>query len=141
MNIKNNKGVTGIDVTVAIIIITMFTGLIASMFYNVDASRKELERNSKASEIAITTIEQIKQMNYLELPGSETSTKTIEQLNQEMNQTNGEAGYKIEIQIQNYKDIKQNQDLEDRVKTVKVKVTYTSNNKQKDVEISTAIVR
>ena len=35
MNVKSQKGFTGIDITIAIIVITLFVSIISVVFYNI----------------------------------------------------------------------------------------------------------
>ena len=46
MNMKNEKGITTIDVTVSIILITLFVALIAVLIYNVNKNSDSMERRA-----------------------------------------------------------------------------------------------
>ena len=46
MNIKNEKGYLGTDITVAIIIILLFISVTSSIFFNLTKSSKGIERES-----------------------------------------------------------------------------------------------
>ena len=65
MKIKDEKGFTGIDITVAVIIIMLFMTLIGTIFYNITASHRQLERKTEATYIAIIIITIIIQFMYL----------------------------------------------------------------------------
>ena len=47
-HLKDEKGITGIDITIAIIIITVFVAIIATLFYNIQNSSASIERRTKA---------------------------------------------------------------------------------------------
>ena len=60
MDIKGQKGFTGADVTVAVLIITIFAGIIASLYQNYTLSSKQIERKTEATNYAVEAIEEIK---------------------------------------------------------------------------------
>ena len=64
MKIKDEKGFSGIDITVAVIIILLFMSLITTVFYNITISSKTLERKTEATYIAVDVIEKIKALDY-----------------------------------------------------------------------------
>ena len=61
---KNNKGVIGVDVGVAILIFIMFVGVITMLFYNTSMSSIATERKATATDIAVRVIENINIMTY-----------------------------------------------------------------------------
>ena len=63
MNVKSQKGFTGIDITIAIIVITLFVSIISVVFYNITISSKKVERKTEATYIA-----QDVQITLLRLP-------------------------------------------------------------------------
>ena len=64
MNVKSQKGFTGIDITIAIIVITLFVSIISVVFYNITISSKKVERKTEATYIAQDVIEKIKALDY-----------------------------------------------------------------------------
>ena len=60
MNLKSQKGITSMDVTVAIMIIVIFSSIIVSLYQNYSISSKRIERKAEATEYAIETVEEIK---------------------------------------------------------------------------------
>ena len=62
--IKENKGITGVDATIAVVILIIFVPLIASLFSNLMNIKLRNERKSTALNIAIQMIEGIKSMDY-----------------------------------------------------------------------------
>lgn len=59
--IKDNKGITGIDATIAVIILMIFIPLVTSLFANIANISKKVERKAIATNIAIQAIETAKQ--------------------------------------------------------------------------------
>ena len=64
MKIKDERGVTGIDISVAIIIILLFVGLITTLIYNYTQNSKEIERKSTATYMIIDILEHAKNSDY-----------------------------------------------------------------------------
>ena len=60
MKIKEEKGITGIDITIAILVITLFVSLLITLFYNLNANSTTIQRKTEATHIAIKVIEGIK---------------------------------------------------------------------------------
>ena len=52
-----------------------------------------------------------------------------------------ENGYVLEIGIENYKKIKNDNSLDDIIKSITVKVNYTEREKQQSVEITTVVIK
>ena len=64
MNLRSQKGITGMDITASILIITVFTAIISALYQNYATSSKNIERKAQATEYAIETIE--KQKNKIQ---------------------------------------------------------------------------
>lgn len=60
MKLKNNKGFTGVDVAVSLVILLIFVSFIAALFYNLANTSKRVERKTQATNIAIEVIEALK---------------------------------------------------------------------------------
>lgn len=146
MNIKNNKGITGIDVTISIVILALFISLITNMFYNVSKIGKSIERKTEATYTAIQIIESIKQLKYNDLPTGETegaTVLTLEELNTKLGEEKAitlKNGYSANIKVENYRKIKGNIELQDKLKKVTVTINYKNQNQEQSIEINTVIV-
>lgn len=150
MKIKNNKGLTGVDVTIAVIILTIFISLIANMFYNVSQIGNAVNRKSEATYVAVQIIEAMKQVNYDDLPTGLTEDTTainLEKLNELLIDEDKivlKNGYSVDINVENYKKIKgekEGEELEDILKRVTVTVKYNEKAKEQTVELTTVVVR
>ena len=64
MVIKGEKGVTGIDIAISLIIITIFIAMIANLIANININNKDSERKTKAVSYAVQEIEKIKALGY-----------------------------------------------------------------------------
>lgn len=150
MKIKNNKGITGVDVTIAVVILTIFVSLIANMFYNVSQIGNAVNRKSEATYVAVQVIEAVKQVDYDDLPTGETEDTTVitlEELNTLLSEENKivlKNGYSVDINVENYKKIKgekEGEELEDILKRVTVTVKYNEKAKAQTVELITVVIR
>ena len=60
MNIRSQKGFAGADVTVAVLIVTIFAAIIATLYQNYVTTSKEIQRKAEATQYAVEVIEDIK---------------------------------------------------------------------------------
>lgn len=143
MNLRDNKGVTGIDLSVALVIIVVFVGIIATLVYNFGISSKGVNRTAIATNILIKKIEELKQQDYSNLQGT-----TIE-YKDENGITQGSAPYKVTTEITKYADSNyvenlnsvEKEQLLDVIKIAKVTVEYKVGDKNEKIDISTAITK
>ena len=130
MNFKSEKGATGIDITISIIIIGLFIGLIVSLMYGINKSSKDIERKTEATNYAISEIEKLKAEDFDTLESKQTS-----------GYIDGTPYYKT-IKVVDYADLEENQG-EDKerglIKKVTVEISYKSGKEDKKVELSTAL--
>lgn len=61
---KNNKGVTGIDIVMSILIILISVGIISMMYSKYLEKTKEVKRNTEATNLAREFIEYVETANY-----------------------------------------------------------------------------
>lgn len=130
MNLKSEKGVTGIDITISIIIIALFIGLIVSLMYGIKQSSKDIERKTQATNYAISEIEKLKAEDFETLEDKQTSGY-IEN-----------TPYYKTIKVVDYADLEENlgEDKErGLVKKVTVEISYKSGKEDKKVELSTVL--
>ena len=65
MRIKEEKGITGIDIAISVIIITIFIAMIANLIVNINLNSKDVERKTIATSYAVQEIEKIKALGYI----------------------------------------------------------------------------
>lgn len=144
MKLRNNKGVTGVDISVTLVIVVLFVGLIATLVYNFSSTSQSVNRKADAINIAIQKVEEIKNTTYDELT-SGTSTEYKDK----NGQTVGNGPYKVETNITKHKEssyveslsTEEVNKLADVIKIVKVTVSYTVQKSTQKVEISTVITK
>ena len=157
MNLRNNKGFTGVDISVALIIILIFIPTVFGSIYNIQRNNSIVRRETEAISIATNILEIAKGMDYSEVTGSGMMTrlsgiKRYKYINNETEQnptkdilqysTTGDKDqyYNIDITISNYyPDEIDDDEKKDLVKKIDVVVTYLVAQKTKTVEISTVL--
>ena len=136
MNFKSDKGIAGIDITVSIIIITVFVSIITALFYTINLTAQDIERKREATSIAIKTIENLKTINFEDLEEAVENGGFPRYYTDETNKT---LPYYEEVIIADYADLPENQGLDKingLVKKVTVKVSYKVGKDEKNIEIS-----
>ena len=138
--LKNEKGFTLIDITVALIIILLFMSIISVLFFTLTKSSKGIERESEATYIATNIIEAYKAQRYNDIVIEEKTytDETIEII--EDQPINIPQGYTAIISVTNYKPDGETED-NDLVKKVVVTVQYKLANEIKNVQLETYIIR
>lgn len=66
MRVKEEKGMTGIDIAISVIIITIFIAMVANLIANINLNSKDVERKTIATSYAVQEIEQIKAIGYID---------------------------------------------------------------------------
>lgn len=138
-HLKDEKGITGIDITIAIIIITVFVAIIATLFYNIQNSSASIERRTKATSYAVKIIEEIKGIGFDALPSVADGTNIISGYEDKYIEDNGEdTPYYQTIRVEDYSEVNTTEEvIPDVVKRVTVTISYKDNNEDKDITLST----
>ncbi|MCI8384027.1 MAG: hypothetical protein HFJ33_04085 [Clostridia bacterium] len=128
MNWKNQKGYTGIDIAISVVVLFIGITLIATLSYTVNITAKEIEWKSMATEIAVEEIETIK------------NTITLENINTLPTDTKetSKTGFFKTIEVQDYADINTNK-IRGVVKKVTVKIQYKFKKQEQTIALSTII--
>ena len=133
--LKEEKGITGIDIIVSVIIIAMFVAIIAIIFSNITSNSKGIDRKTEATYKAISLIEEIKNA------GIENVDKFIDAegssiLDEEKNPTPSTK----KVTVIDYTEMEGNEDkIPGIVKKVTVEVSYQNGGKTEKVELSTLL--
>ena len=148
MNFRNNKGITGIDISIALIIMVLFVSLVSSLVYNHVVTSRGINRKATATNVAVNKIEELKLLPYTDLADKEgVTTQYATQDGQLINSEGTTGPYKVITEIAKYKnsifstDVPDRDNLQDVIEIVNVKVEYTVGNKNEKVEITTAITK
>ncbi len=142
MRIKSEKGITNIDLTVSIILITLFVTIIATLMVTINTNSHSMERKTEATNYAINEIEKLKAQDFASL------VDTNEETNNFANITDAEGnatGYSKKITIVDYANLPENQEdetiLAGLVKKVTVEISYKDGDNIETVELSTVIAK
>ncbi len=135
MNLKSEKGYTGIDIAISVVVIFIFVSLIAILSYNYNSAVKALEYESKATYIAIDEIESIKSEDFSQI---EDFRKTLENNGVYVDSTEVEEGFYKRVLVEDYADTAPGK-IAGITKKVTVEISYRYKGNVKKVEISTVI--
>ncbi|MBR3162710.1 MAG: hypothetical protein IKF17_01240 [Clostridia bacterium] len=142
MKFRGNKGITGIDISVSLIIFVLFVSLITTLVYNFAVASRNVNRKAVATDIAIKKIEELKQTPYDQiLEIDEENPQATQYADKDgVILASGSGPYKIITDIEKYTndDI---ENIQDVLKIVKVRVVYNAQNREESIEISTVITR
>ncbi len=128
MKQKNNKGYTGIDVAVAVMILMIFISTISALFYNLSYASKRLERKAIATNMAVNVIEAMKIRGYSNLTVS--NNLSLSDIGLKMSIPNG---YKIKkISVEDYKNL-------NKIKIISVEIGYTLKSNEQSIKIETLV--
>ena len=133
--LKKENGFTGADVTVAVLIVTVFASIIATLYSNYSNTSKMIERKAEATRYAVETIETIKgnSENYF---NNENATKN--QITVYDNTEIGSTGYARSAIVEDYATYNTSA-TPGIAKIVRVKVSYKANKQTNSVELETVI--
>ena len=142
VSIKKNRGFTTADIVVAIVVMMIFVGMIATLFYNFYLSTTAKNRNAMATNYIVDVIEEIKAMNYDEVQKDTQDSNSINNLIQQLEATKQiPKGYIITGEVQKYNETEGNTDKKDLVKILTIRVEYSLGKKTEKIEISTLLIK
>ena len=122
---KEEKGITGIDTTIAVIILVVFVPLVASLFGNIANVSKKISRKATATNIAVQTIESIKMLQYDSIQVGDIDIGSINDVSGSL--TNIPNGYSVKINV--VKNLKN--------KEVEVSVSYPEDSSTETLKLIT----
>lgn len=141
--LKEQKGFAASDALIAVLIITLFAGLIATISYNIYLSNSSIKRMSKATSYIVDVFEYIDKSYYDDV----TKDSLVSYFNDKYYQeTNPEVKakliggaeeintpFKVEIGVENYNETEGNTDKLDLVKEITMTVRYKLGNKDQEI--------
>lgn len=142
MLIKEEKGFTGIDIAISLIVITIFIAMIANLIANINLTAQDTNRKTIATSYAVQEIEKIKAQGYLDSYDSKGRAK--EDILKEEDIYNGSefTGYNKKILIRDYVLVVNDTTKKSNVvKEITVNISYKVGNKEKNVKISTYVAK
>lgn len=121
----NNKGITGVDITIAIIILITFTGVIASLMFSIYNTSLNIQKGANADAYATMILEKVDEKSY-----NEVDENFIQMLKDE-NEIEISDDYVTELTIEPYTDYQY-----ELIKKVNLIIKYTVNKEEKTLNIT-----
>ena len=143
MSLKKENGFTGVDISIAIIILFIFVSIISTLSYQFNTSNKKIQTRGEAIEIAIDEIEKVKSKGFNEFKGL-NSQSTIDKNGNELKEQpiEGRTGFYKTVLVQDYNEINTASNIkEDLVKKVTIKITYQYQKEEQSIELSTILAK
>ena len=142
MLVKEEKGLTGVDIAISIVVMTIFIAMIANLIANITLNTQDIKRKSTATSYAVQEIEKIKAQGYID----DYNSKGIDSeyvLKDEDIYSNFEfSGYHKKVTIKDYVLVKNNKNKkQDIVKEITVEISYKLGGKDKKVTITTYVAK
>ena len=126
IKLNSNKGVTIPDVIIAMIILSLFVGVISSLFYQIVYHNNAIRYNAVAVNYAVKIAEDIDKMTYEEV--------VEEDLNESLQETYGYGdNIQIDIKVEKYSD--EDASKKDLIKIVTITVQYEYMNSNQSYEL------
>ena len=138
MKIKSEKGITGIDITLSVILIAIFIGILATLSLNIQNNSKQASINAEALNYAISIIEEVKFLDFSDLPtAGNNKIAGLEDGYIEDDEGKSTPYYRT-VTVQDYTELEGKSDLKPEVvKRVTVEISYKYKNKIKTITLST----
>ena len=134
--LKRNKGITGADAVLGVALAILFSGIIATLSYNIYVTSSSLKRSSKALEYITSTFEYVA-TQYYDNVTEDNIKEYINNLDEKISTNEGKP-YKAQVSVTKYNQIEGNTDKLDLVKEITMSVTYKLGDKDQTIEIKTA---
>ena len=129
--IKNEKGLTGVDISIAVVILFIFVSLIAFLTYSINSTSKEMELKNDATNIAIDELEYLKTKTFTELDEMTDEDKATKEI---------KTGFYRTIEITDAADLEGGSNrIRNIVKQITVNVKYMFKGKEQTVTLSTIV--
>lgn len=125
LNIKSEKGFTMQDLVGAIIVLSLFVGIIGMLMTSVVKVNLKTRMSASATNYAIQILEDIDKISYEEVTSSLANSYPSKFLIP--------SGFTVNLEVENYNEGTDKQDL---VKTVKLTISYTLFNEKEDLVIN-----
>lgn len=117
----NNRGITGIDLTISIIALITFTGVIITLMVNNYRTSLEIQKSANAMSYITMILEKVDEKAYDKV--------TDDFLSEISGEISYNSNYDISLNVIQLDD-------DDYAKKVTIKVSYEINNQKKDIIIS-----
>ena len=132
MKLKSQKGYTGIDIAISVVVLFIFISLISFLSYQFNSTTLEIKQKAEAIQIAVEEIERVK--NGL-------AFSQIESLNNDEYKTQEiKTGFWETIFVEDYANLKPEKTA-GLVKKIKVQIQYKGKKEIQTIELSTILTK
>lgn len=125
-NIKSNRGVSITDLVIALIILSVFAGVIGNLLYQLAYNNASLRMSAVAADYAVKEAEYIDKIAY----------ENVQTSNEKITQINGEDvidKFTVKLDVENYNDADETK--KDIIKKVTITVNYNILKEEKSYKI------
>lgn len=126
INVKSQKGFTIQDLAIALLIITLFIGLISTLMFNVYKINIKSELTSQMVMYSVQILEDIDKISYEEV--------TSELSNSYNSKFSIPEGFEIDINVSNYADGLTN--VQDLIKIVDLNISYNYLGEKEEFKVT-----
>ncbi len=144
--LKCEKGITNADIVIAVILVTLFIGLLATMTNMIQRDAKKTQREEQAMSYAIELIELAKSQDFSVYPklGSQ-KIQDVEELQDgyivDKNHNTPTPFYKT-ITVQDISEFSAHIDKQPEImKKITVTISYQQDNEEKNVTLTTYVTK
>lgn len=139
MNWKSEKGFTGTDMAVSVVVLFIFVSIISILSYNFNSSAKEVELKYEATQIAIDEIEKLKgTTNFSDI--KDFGTTQANSIYQKETEVTGKQGFFETVTVTDFAYGKEDV-TPGIVKKLTVKIQYKFKGNIETVELSTKMAK
>ena len=131
--LRKNNGITGIDASIAVVILMIFIPMIAGLISNINNMSNKIARRTRAVNIAVQVIEGVKFIDYAEIPTDKIDLNKALENTDGYNADNLPKGYSVDISV--------GKQDKDRYKEIVVNVNYKENIGIETIQLKTRIYK
>ena len=149
MKIKSEKGFTGVDLALAIVVLFTLISVLVMIMNRLTSKAKEIEYKSMATNYAVSIIENVKSLDFQKLTVqkekfliNEETGGVVTTENLPIKEKNKDTGFYKTITVEDYVDVATNPGttlVRNILKIVTVKITYQYRGQTQTVELSTPV--
>lgn len=151
-SLKEQKGFAASDALIAVLIIALFSGLIATISYNIYLANSSIKRMSKANGYIVDMFEYIDKTYYYDVTKENLTQYFNNKYYYEKDSTNPKTDaeakiqeateivdtpFKVTLELVNYNQTEGNEDKFDLVKEITMTVEYKVGNKNQIIKMKT----
>lgn len=124
--VKQEKGIAGTDIIIAVMIIVLFSSIVVGGMYNAFYISAENDYTAIAASYVIQFFELVDKMDY--------DSVTVENLESIRDKSNISSDFDISFNVEKYQDT--HEGAKDLIKTVKITINYSVLKKEQTIEMS-----